>query len=72
MALKAKKSFPEIDFRKTLMVGNNISDMLFGRNAGVHTAFVMTTSPDQQIPHEAIDFHFKDLAAFANAIESQI
>ena len=72
MALKAKKSFPEIDFRKTFMVGNNISDMQFGKNAGTLTAFVLTTSPDQVIPHESIDFHFKDLAGFANAVESQI
>ena len=72
MALMAKKSFPEIDFRKTFMVGNNISDMEFGRNAGVNTVFVLTTSPLQELPHSAIDYAFPDLAGFANAIESQI
>lgn len=72
MALQAKKSFPEIDFRKTFMVGNNISDMEFGRNAGVKTVFVLTTSPLQELPHSKIDYHFADLAGFANALESQI
>ena len=72
MALQAKKSFPEIDFRKTFMVGNNISDMEFGRNAGVKTVFVLTTSPLQELPHSKIDYHYADLAGFANAIESQI
>ena len=31
MALKAKADLPEIDFSKSIMVGNNLSDMEFGR-----------------------------------------
>lgn len=68
MALLAQQSFPEIDLQKSIMVGNNISDMQFGRNAGMLTAFVLTTSPDQQLPHPAIDFSFSNLPAFADGI----
>ncbi len=68
MALQAAIDFPEINLKKSIMVGNNISDMLFGRNAGMKTVFLTTTSPDQSLPHEAIDLHFKDLGEFALAL----
>ncbi|MBU1011983.1 MAG: HAD family hydrolase [Bacteroidetes bacterium] len=40
MALKAKGEFPEIDFSKSIMVGDSISDIEFGKNAGMRTVFV--------------------------------
>ena len=68
MAFQAVRDFPEIDLEKSLMVGNNISDMLFGKNAGMKTVFLRTTSPDFDIPHDAIDLHFNDLEEFAHAL----
>ncbi len=68
MAMQAKKDFPEIDLTKSIVVGNNISDMEFGRNAGMHTVFVRTTHPDAE-PHPAIDTSFNNLAAFAKALQ---
>jgi histidinol-phosphate phosphatase family protein len=69
MALLAKKDFPKIDFSKSIMVGNNVSDMLFGRNAGMHTVFLKTTSPDLELPHAAIDLSFNTLLDFAKALQ---
>ena len=69
MALQAKRDFPEIDLEKSVMVGNNISDMLFGKNAGMKTVFLRTTSPDQDLPHDAIDLHFDSLDGFALALK---
>lgn len=69
MALLAQAQFPDIDFSRSVMVGNNLSDMYFGRNAGMHTVFLLTTSPDQPIPHPAIDLAFKDLLNFAGALQ---
>lgn len=66
MAYQAKEDFPSIDFSKSIMVGNKLSDMGFGRNAGINTVFVETTNPDTPFPHEAIDLRFKDLLDFAN------
>lgn len=40
MAWKAKQDFPQIDFQRALMVGDSCSDMEFGRNAGMQTAFI--------------------------------
>jgi D-glycero-D-manno-heptose 1,7-bisphosphate phosphatase len=68
MALDAARDFPEIDLRKSLMVGNNISDMLFGRNVGMKTVFLKTTNPDISLPHDAVDLVFNNLDEFARAL----
>jgi histidinol-phosphate phosphatase family protein len=39
MALQAQKEFPDVDFQKSLMIGDSISDMEFGKNAGMLTIF---------------------------------
>lgn len=68
MAFQAKQEFPAIDLAKSLIVGNRISDMGFGRNAGMHTIFVATTHPETPFPDPLIDLRFSDLLAFAKAI----
>ena len=67
MALKAKEQFPEIDFSRSIMIGNNISDMQFGRNSGMYTVFLKTTTP-VVLPHPEIDFAFNSLTDFAKAL----
>lgn len=68
MALQAVKDFPTIDLSKSLMVGNNISDMMFGRNAGMKTVFLRTTNPEMEIAHAAIDLNFNTLDDFASEL----
>ena len=68
MALQAKKDFPQIDFTKSIMVGNRVSDMGFGKNAGMKTVFVATTDPEVIVPHPLIDLRFDDLISFAKAL----
>ncbi len=69
MALQAKKDFPQIDFEKSIMVGNKLSDMQFGRAKNMHTVFLSTTNPEIAFPHELIDYRFNDLCEFANALK---
>jgi len=69
MALQAQKDFPQIDFSKSIMVGNKLSDMQFGRNAGMHSVFIASTNPDTPFLHEHIDARFDSLLEFANAIQ---
>ena len=69
MALQAQKDFNEIDLLKSIIVGNRISDMGFGRNAGMYTVFVATTHPETPFPDPLIDLRFNDLLAFARALE---
>jgi D-glycero-D-manno-heptose 1,7-bisphosphate phosphatase len=68
MALQAVSDFPTIDLSKSLMIGNNISDMVFGRNAGMKTVFLRTTNPEMDIVHAAIDLHFNTLDEFAHEL----
>ena len=68
MALQALKDFPDIDFSKSIMVGNKPGDMKFGRAAGMFTVFVATTNPHQTFPHTDIDLMFSSLFSFAAAL----
>jgi D-glycero-D-manno-heptose 1,7-bisphosphate phosphatase len=65
MAFQAKTLFPEIQLDKSIMVGNRMSDMLFGRNAGMKTIFLATTHPETSFPDAAIDERFNNLLEFA-------
>jgi D-glycero-D-manno-heptose 1,7-bisphosphate phosphatase len=69
MAFQAAREFPDIDLTKSLMIGNNLSDMLFGKNAGMKTVFLKTTDPERGVPHEDIDLHYNDLDDFARALK---
>lgn len=57
MAHKAKEDFMHIDFSKSLMVGDSMSDMEFGRRAGMKTAFIS----EKQNKDGKIDFNFRSL-----------
>jgi len=69
MGLQAVKDFPGIDLSKSIMVGNTLSDMKFGRNLGVAVnIFLSTTQKDMALPHEDIDLVFNDLISVAKAL----
>ena len=70
MAIQAKKDFPSIEFSKSIMVGNKLSDMKFGRNAGMHTIFLTTTNPETPFPHPDIDVQYAGLLEFAKSFKS--
>jgi len=68
MAFQAKDLYPFIQFEKSIMVGNRMSDMLFGRNAGMHTVFLATTHPETNFPDQSIDYRFTNLLDFAKLV----
>ncbi len=68
MAFRAKTDFPSIDLSKSIIAGNKLSDMLFGRNAGMHSVFIASTNPDTPFPHPDIDLRFNSLPDFAKAL----
>ncbi|MCL2131820.1 MAG: HAD-IIIA family hydrolase [Lentimicrobiaceae bacterium] len=63
MAVAAKKDYPEINFQKSIMVGDSQSDIDFGKNAGMFTVFVS----EAEIPTSA-DLFFPSLFDFASAV----
>ena len=64
MGLQAKIDFPEIDFTKSIIVGDSISDMEFGRSLGLKTVFISKEKTDNSV----IDFNFKSLIEFSNTL----
>jgi len=69
MGLQAIKDFPEIDLSKSLMIGNTINDMKFGRNLGVAiNIFLPTTRKEVPLDHADIDLVFDDLISVAKAL----
>lgn len=68
MALQAKKDFPEIDFSKSIMVGDSISDMEFGKNAGMKTAFINSIKT-KNTQANIIDWVFPSLEDFTKSLE---
>lgn len=68
MGRQAISRFPEINPAQSIMVGNTLSDMGFGRNLGTHTVFVNTTHPDTDPTDFRIDLMTDSLIHFAKLL----
>ena len=69
MGLQALKDFPKIDLSKSIMIGNTLSDMKFGKNLGVAiNIFLPTTRKDVDVNDPDIDLVFNDLISVAKAL----
>ena len=68
MGIQAAKDFPDIDLSKSVMAGNRISDMEFGRNLGIYTVYIETTHPETGIGNTNIDCSYPSLHTFAKAL----
>lgn len=64
MGLAAKQDFPAIDFTKSIIVGDSITDMQFGRALGMKTVFIS----EEKRTDENIDFNFPSLVEFSLAL----
>ncbi len=69
MALQAKSDFPEIDFSKSIMVGNMPNDMWFGRKIGAFTVYTPTRE-EEKPDVSTVDAQYKNLLSFAKDISS--
>lgn len=70
MALQAKADFPQIDFQNAWMVGDSASDMVFARNAGMHSVFIHGKEEDsEKIKSESPEHTFENLATFARFVK---
>ena len=55
MALQAQKDFPEIDFAKSIMIGDTNSDIRFGKNLGMKTILILSDEVVTELPDMEID-----------------
>ena len=74
MAFQAQEEFPNINFSKSIMVGDSISDMEFGRNLGMTTVLIESKKEaiakldvNPQLLH-LIDFRFKNLLGLVDLL----
>jgi histidinol-phosphate phosphatase family protein len=68
MALRARKDFPSIHFKRSVMVGDTISDMRFGKRLGMITVFIGDDRKAISENHKLIDFSFNSLISMADHI----
>lgn len=66
MALSAKSDFPEIEFEKSVIVGDSYSDMLFGYQLGMTNIFVSNNKDSINLPRCE---SFKSLFDFCSTLE---
>lgn len=72
MAFQAKAEYPAVNFSKAVMVGNTMSDMQFGRAAGMYTVFIHSSKPMPALPHPFIDAVFPSLFSLAKALQKPV
>ena len=68
MAMEANRDFPEVNLSKSVIVGNSISDMEFGRNAGMKTVFIDEKQQFSGSKSAVMDEIFNSLFDWANSI----
>jgi histidinol phosphatase-like enzyme len=68
MGLQAKEDFPDIDFRRSVMVGNSLSDMEFGKRLAMRTVFLTTKLAPVQLPHPLVDEQWASLAEWTDSL----
>jgi D-glycero-D-manno-heptose 1,7-bisphosphate phosphatase len=72
LGLKARKQFPSINFKRSIMAGDTYSDILFGHRLGMVTVLI---GKDKDIAfqcNDILDYSFPDLISFAVYLENNI
>lgn len=70
LALQAQKKYPSIDFAKSIMVGDMISDIQFGKNLGMVTVYVGDRN-NRDMKEIALlsDYRFQNIYEFAETFQ---
>jgi histidinol-phosphate phosphatase family protein len=68
MGLSARKDFPDIHFSRSVMAGDSLSDMRFGKRLGMHTVFISSDLHEIRNNPGLIDQAFPDLCTFADSL----
>jgi histidinol-phosphate phosphatase family protein len=63
MAFEAQEAFPNIDFQKSIMVGDTNTDILFGKKLGMYTVLVASIEKVKETPDLTIA-HLSELSRY--------
>jgi len=69
MGLKARKDFPEIRFKKSIMAGDTFSDMLFGKRLDMFNVLITANPMEIRVCSEMPGLVFPDLISFAEYLK---
>ncbi len=72
MGLKARKQFPSINFKRSIMAGDSYSDILFGHRLGMVTILI---GRDKDLAFQCsgiLDFSFPDLVSLAEYVKENL
>jgi histidinol-phosphate phosphatase family protein len=67
MALQARRDYPDVNFRHSVMVGDSRNDMLFGCRAGMTTVLVGDEPEVAKHEPHLVNYYYPDLLAFAKS-----
>ena len=59
MAYMAQERFPQVDFQKSIMVGDTDSDIRFGKNLGMKTVLILTEEKTREKADLELGFLFE-------------
>ena len=68
MGLQAQRDFPDIDFKQSVMIGDSMSDMQFGRNLGMFTIWI-SSDEEKEFNPDLIDLRMDGLKEVANLLQ---
>ncbi len=70
MGRRAMEDFPEIDFRRAVMIGDKASDMAWGRALGTKTVLISSERYKATIEESNVDLFCKSVAEFVDLMKS--
>lgn len=62
MALQAQRDFPEVDFHRSIMVGDNVTDIVFARNARMRAVYISKNNPAPEPVRDITDLIIPDIS----------
>lgn len=71
MALQAAANFPSVNLRKSIMIGDTLSDMQFGKKAGMKTILISSPKKLSSDLTPFVDLCIPDLPTFARYLAAQ-
>lgn len=71
MGLEAKRDFPDIHFKRSIMTGDSLSDMEFGKKLGMTTVFIGASPKVVAENDSLIDLSFENFSEFASYLSDK-
>lgn len=68
MAFMAQRDFPDIDFSKSVMIGDSLTDVQFGRRCGMKTVWLKAEGELSEMENEQADYIVPSIMDFVKML----